>query len=83
VAARSRAGVPIGKGLLTYQTADHGGHAPRLRADPMLLPAPAPVIAPVAHRLFHGYVKKLEMTPLHERPGRVRVHMPCTARAVA
>ena len=30
VAARSRVDVPICKGLLTYQTADHGGHTPRL-----------------------------------------------------
>jgi uncharacterized protein (TIGR00369 family) len=79
VAARSRAGVPVCKGLLTYQTADHRGHAPRLRADPLLPPAPAPMIAPVAQRLFQGYVKKLEMAPLHESPGRVVIHMPCTA----
>ena len=78
VAARSRVDVPICRGLLTYQTADHGTHAPRLRADPALLPAPSPLIAPARHRLFHGYVTKLGMTPLHESPGRVRVSMPCT-----
>ena len=78
VAARSRADVPICKGLLTYQTADHGGHAPRLRADPIVLPAPSPLLAPVEHRLFRGYVRKLEITPLHESPGRARLHMPCT-----
>ena len=78
VSAHSRAGVPICRGLLTYQTADHGGHAPRLRADHIVLPAPSPLITPVEHRLFHGYVSKLEITPLHESVGRVRVHMPCT-----
>ena len=78
VTARSHADVPICKGLLTYQTADHGGHVPRLRADPKLLPAPSPLIAPVRHRLFHGYVSKLEITPLHESPGRARLRMPCT-----
>ena len=78
VTARSRAGVPICHGLLTYQTADHGGHAPRLRADPILLPAPTATMAPVGHRLFRGYVSKLGITPLHESPGRARLHMPCT-----
>jgi len=78
VTARSRAGVAICHGVLTYQTADHGGHAPRLHADPILLPAPSPVVAPVAHRLFQGYVSKLEITPLHETPGRTRLGMPCT-----
>jgi uncharacterized protein (TIGR00369 family) len=28
--------------------------------------------------LFRGYVEKLDITPLHESPGRVRLHMPCT-----
>jgi uncharacterized protein (TIGR00369 family) len=79
VTARTRADVPICRGLLTYQTADHGGHTPRLRADPLLLPAPASPIAPAEHRLFRGYVKELGMTPLHESPGRVRLHMPCTS----
>jgi uncharacterized protein (TIGR00369 family) len=78
VVARSRAGVPICHGLVTYQTADHGGHAPRLRADPILLPPPSPLLAPVRHRLFQGYVSKLEITPVHEGPGRARVRMPST-----
>src|SRR5439155_4508707 len=78
VAARSSADVPICKALLTYQTADHGGHAPRLRADPIVLPPPSPLLAPVEHRLFRGYVRKLEITALHESPGRARLHMPCT-----
>ena len=43
-----------------------------------MCPAPSPLIAPVGHRLFHGYVQKLEITPVHESPGRVRLHMPCT-----
>ena len=78
VAARSRAGAPICQALLTYHTADHGGHAPRLRADPILLPPPSPLVPPAHHRLFQGYVKKLDITPLHETPGRARLHMPCT-----
>jgi uncharacterized protein (TIGR00369 family) len=82
VEARSRAGVAICKGLLTYQTADHGGHTPRLRADPRLLPPPSPLVAPGKHRLFDGYVEKLEMKPIHETPGRVRVQMPCTSAHV-
>jgi acyl-coenzyme A thioesterase PaaI-like protein len=79
VTARTRADVPICRGLLTYQTADHGGHAPRLRADPILLPGPASAVVPAGHRLFRGYVRELEITPHHESPGRVRLHMPCTA----
>lgn len=78
VTARSGAGVPICHGLLTYQTADHGGHAPRLHADPILLPPPLPTIEPAGHRLFRGYVSKLGITPLHESSGRARLHMPCT-----
>ena len=78
VAVRSQAGSPICQGLLTYQTADHGGHAPRLRADHILLPAPSPLIDSGKHRLFQGYVRKLEITPVHETPGRVRLRMPFT-----
>jgi uncharacterized protein (TIGR00369 family) len=78
VAARSRAGIPVCQGLLTYQTADLDGHAPRLRADYILLPAPSLLIDSGQHRLFHGYVRKLEITPVHETPGRVRLRMPCT-----
>ena len=82
VTARSRAGIPICRGLLTYQTADHGGRAPRLRADHVPLPAPSPLVVPPQHRLFHGYVRKIGITPLHESPGRVRLHMPCTPEHV-
>jgi acyl-coenzyme A thioesterase PaaI-like protein len=79
VAVRSQAGIPICHGLLTYQTADPGGRPPRLRADHIPLPAPSPLIDPVEHhRLFRGYVRKLEITPVHETPGRVRLLMPCT-----
>lgn len=78
VAVRSRAGVPICQGLLTYHTAETNGRAPRIRADHVPLPAPSPVIPPARHRLFQGYVSKLEITPVHESPGRVRLRMPCT-----
>jgi uncharacterized protein (TIGR00369 family) len=82
VAVRSGTGTPIGHGLLTYQASDYAGHMPRLRAQHVLLPVPTPLIAPANHRLFRGYVSKLEITPLHQTPGRVRLHMPCTPRHV-
>jgi uncharacterized protein (TIGR00369 family) len=82
VALRSQAGKPICQGLLTYQTSDYGRRTPRQRAEYTLLPAPTPLLPPAAHRLFHGYVRKLDISPLHESPGRVRLHMPCTARHV-
>jgi uncharacterized protein (TIGR00369 family) len=82
VALSSRAGNPICQGLLSYQTSDYAGQTPRLRAQHALLPAPAPLVPPAAHRLFHGYVRKLDITPLHQSPGRVRLHMPCTAMHV-
>jgi uncharacterized protein (TIGR00369 family) len=73
------AGTPICQGLLSYQTSDYGGQTPRLLARHALLPAPTPLMPPSAQRLFRGYVRKLDITPLHESPGRVRLHMPCTA----
>jgi uncharacterized protein (TIGR00369 family) len=79
VAVHSDAGSPICQGLLTYQTADLDGHAPRVRAAHIPLPAPSPLIDPGEHRLFRGYVKKLEIAPVHESPGRVRLRMPCTS----
>jgi uncharacterized protein (TIGR00369 family) len=79
VAVRSRAGNPICQGLLTYQASDYAGQTPRLLARHALLPAPEALAPPGEHRLFRGYVRKLGMTPLHEDPGRVRLHMPCTA----
>jgi uncharacterized protein (TIGR00369 family) len=78
VTARTGSDVPICRALLTYQTADHGGHAPRLRADPIRLPPPSSLTTPVGHRLFRGYVSTLAITPVHESPGRVRLRMPCT-----
>ena len=82
VALRSRAGSPICQGLLSYQTSDYAGQTPRLRAQHALLPAPTPLIPPAGHRLFEGYVRKLDISPLHQSPGRVRLHMPCTAMHV-
>jgi uncharacterized protein (TIGR00369 family) len=82
VVLTGRAGSPICRGLLSYQTSDYGTRAPRLRAQPALLPAPETLIPPSSHRLFHGYVQKLGITPLHQSPGRVRLHMPCTVRHV-
>ena len=82
VALRSRAGTPICHGLLSYHASDYSGHAPRVRARHALLPAPTPLLPPAEHRLFRGYVRKLGITPLHESPGRVRLHMPRTAMHV-
>jgi len=82
VALRSQAGKPICQGLLSYQTSDYAGQTPRRRAQHALLPAPTPLMPPSGHRLFHGYVRKLDITPLHQSPGRVRLHMPCTAMHV-
>lgn len=82
VALRAAGGAPTGHGVLTYRSADYAGHAPRLREQPVLLPAPSPPIAPADHRLFRGYVSKLGITPVHGEPGRARLHMPCTPRHV-
>lgn len=82
LALRSRAGKPICQGLLSYQASDYAGQPPRLRAQHALLPAPAPLIPPEGHRLFRGYVRKLDITPLHQSPGCVRLCMPCTAMHV-
>ena len=78
VALSSRAGQAICRGLLIYQASDYAGRTPRLRAEHVLLAAPSPLTPPAAHRLFRGYVEKLDITPLHQSPGRVRLHMPCT-----
>jgi uncharacterized protein (TIGR00369 family) len=78
VDVRSRAGVAVCRGTLTYQAVDYAGRTPRLRAEPRLLPPPPPGAAPDEHRLFRGYVKKLGIAPLHESPGRARLGMPCS-----
>jgi acyl-coenzyme A thioesterase PaaI-like protein len=41
------------------------------------LPTPSALRPPDGSRLFHGYVAKLGIAPLHEAPGRVRLSMPC------
>jgi uncharacterized protein (TIGR00369 family) len=78
VALHSPTGTPICRGLVTYRASDSGGRAPRLLARHVPLPAPSPLIPPADRRVFRGYVEKLGITPLHEGPGRVRLHMPCT-----
>ena len=82
VALRSRTGRPICQGLLSYQTADYAKREPRLWAQPSLMPALPAQRSPSGQRLFTGYVRKLDITPLHQSPGRVRLHMPCTAMHV-
>lgn len=78
VALRSRAGHPICQGLLSYQTSDYAKRTPRRRAQHAPLPALTTLTPPASHRLFQGYVRKLQIAPLHQSPGRVRLHMPCT-----
>jgi uncharacterized protein (TIGR00369 family) len=79
VTVRSATGTPLVHGALTYQASDYAaGRAPRLRAEPVLLGAPTPLVAPPERRLFHGYVEKLGITPQHQSPGRARLSMPCT-----
>ena len=79
VSLTSRAGEAIGHGLLSYQTSDHGEHAPREQARHLPLPPPSTLTPPSSDRLLRGYVRKLGITPLHESAGRVRLRMPCTA----
>jgi uncharacterized protein (TIGR00369 family) len=80
VALTARAGGPVCQGLVSYQTSDYGAHTPRQLARHAPLPAPETLMPPASHRLFGGYVGKLGITPLHQAPGRVRLHMPCTDR---
>jgi uncharacterized protein (TIGR00369 family) len=82
VALRSPAGKPICQGLMSYRAPHYAGHRPRLQARHVLLPAPTPLLPPAEQRLFRGYVRKLDITPLHHSPGCVRLHMPYTARHV-
>src|SRR5262245_31361169 len=78
ISLRSATRTRICHGLLSYQAAALDGHPPRLRAEHALLSPPAPLTAPGAQRLFRGYVQHLGITPVHQTPGRVRLHMPCT-----
>ena len=78
VAVDAAAGTPICHGLVTYRSADHGGHAPRRVTQHVPLPAPSPIATPPPSRLFRGYVAARGMAPVHESPGRVRLSMPCT-----
>jgi uncharacterized protein (TIGR00369 family) len=78
VGLTTRRAAPLCRGLLSYQTSDYGSRPPRLRAQHALLDAPETLVPPSGDRLFHGYVRKLDITSLHQAPGRVRLHMPCT-----
>jgi uncharacterized protein (TIGR00369 family) len=80
VALTTRAAAPICRGLLSYRTSDHRGRPPRRWARPARLDAPAPLVPPSGDGLFHGYVRKLDITALHQAAGRVQLHMPCTVR---
>jgi uncharacterized protein (TIGR00369 family) len=79
VALRTPAGRPICQGVMTYRAPNYAGQAPRLYAQPLLLPVPAPMTPPDNPRVIRGYVHKLAMTIQHHSPGRVCLHMPCTA----
>jgi uncharacterized protein (TIGR00369 family) len=79
VTLRTPAGKPICQGVMTYRAPNYAGQAPRLYAQPVLLPVPVPLTPPDNPRVIRGYVQKLCMTLQHQSPGRVRLHMPCTA----
>jgi uncharacterized protein (TIGR00369 family) len=68
--------------MMTYRAPNYTGQAPRLYTQPVLLPVPAPLTSPDKPRVIRGYVHKLGMTMQHQSPGRVRLHMPCTAMHV-
>ena len=78
VALRTRDGRPVCHALQSYQTSDYAGHRPRALARHAPLPPVSPVAPPAGQRLFQGYVRKLEIAPVHQTPGRVRLRMPCT-----
>ena len=79
VALSSRDGRPVCQGLLIEQASSYAaGRTPRARAAHALLPAPSALVPPPEHRLFRGYVGMLDITALHQSPGRVRLAMPCT-----
>lgn len=82
VALATRAAGPVCHGLLSYQTSDYGGRAPRRQARGAPLPTPETLVPACSPRLLRGYVGKLGITSLHQSPGRVRMHMPCTAMHV-
>ena len=82
VTLHTPAGKPICQGVMTYRAPDYAGHAPRLYAQPVLLPVPVSLTPPANPRVIRGYVHKLGMTLQHQSPGRVRLHMPCTAMHV-
>lgn len=82
VALCARDGRPVCHGLLSYQTSDHARREPRVWAQPSLLPPLTTPTPPPSQRLFTGYVRKLDITALHQGPGRVRLRMPCTASHV-
>jgi uncharacterized protein (TIGR00369 family) len=72
---------PICQGLMMYRAPNYADHAPRLRAQHQLLPAPA-LIPPDDPWLIEGYTQKLRMICLHQSPGRARMAMPCTPEHV-
>ena len=82
VTLRTPAGKPICQGVMTYRAPSYAGQAPRLYAQPALLPVPVPMTPPDNPRVIRGYVQKLHMTLQHQSPGRVRLYMPCTAMHV-
>jgi acyl-coenzyme A thioesterase PaaI-like protein len=79
LAARDRDGKSVCQGLMTYRAPDYAGRSPRLWVSDQSLSAPTPTTPPGEPWLFRGYVQKLHISPVHQIPGRVRLHMPCTA----
>ncbi len=70
---------PICQGLMTYRAPDYRPHARRLRAQPILRPAPAPAQLPDDPWILQGYVEKLQISATHCSPGRICMTLPCPA----
>lgn len=78
-AVRSLDDKPICQGLMIYRAPNYAGRPRRTYAKPALLPAPKGSLPPEPPSRLGEFIHKLQVTRTHERPGRVRLTMPCTA----
>lgn len=76
VRVRSTSGKLICQGLVVHRASAGRGGPPRVHREPRLLPAPSPERPPEDPWLFRGYVRNLSISPRHQVPGTVRLHMP-------
>lgn len=68
---------PVCQGLMTYRSPDYRAHPPRLRAQPLLRPAPQLLTPPDATWILQGYVEKLQVRATHASAGRISMMAPC------